>query len=315
MSAHPVIKNTTDVLKAYKPPGFKGNSLYQVGDFFLRSLKEESIHLRASSMAYSFFLSFFPFLLFVLTLIAFVPFYDLKSAFLENLEVILPESTFKAIKGTVMDILQNQRGGLLSFGLIAAIYFSSNGMLNIINALNRSISTSNKRTIIQKRILAIGLTLGAITIIILSITSTIFLSGLETKWVQNSWFPKWIIFFIFFILQLSILLFTLLIIISGIYHFAPARSSILPKFTFITPGSILSTFLIVCTTFIMQYYVNNIVAYNTIYGSIGAVIAFLLLLYFNANCILIGFELNKSIGMAHNSRLESRPHIIKKITE
>jgi membrane protein len=114
---------------------------------------------------------------------------------------------------------------------------------------------------------------------------------------------------------MAILVLGLLIIVSGIYHYAPIRSKLYPKFTFVTPGSILTTLLIISTTLILQYYINNIVAYNTIYGSIGAVIAFLLLLYFNANCILIGFELNRSIGMAQNSRLESRPHIIKKIND
>lgn len=312
---HPLVLRFFALLKLYKPPGFKGNSLFDVGAFFFKSLREENIHLRASSMAYSFFLAFFPFLLFVLTLVAFVPFYDLKNGFLENLQGVLPDSTFKAIQSTVVDILQNQRGGLLSFGLITAIYFSSNGVMNIINALNRSVSGKEKRKVIPKRFLAIGMTIAIILVIIATVTITLFFNNAEFKLIDHSWLPNWLIFIFFFLIRMAILVLGLLIIVSGIYHYAPIRSKLYPKFTFVTPGSILTTLLIISTTLILQYYINNIVAYNTIYGSIGAVIAFLLLLYFNANCILIGFELNRSIGMAQNSRLESRPHIIKKIND
>ncbi len=310
---HAITVQVVKLLKRYNPPGFKGNSLYAVGKFFLDSLRQENIHLRASSLAYSFFLSLFPFLLFLLTLIAYIPIDQLKEEFLVSLNLVLPESSFSALKGTVNDILRNQRGGLLSLGLIAAIYFSSNGIMTIISALNRNVPKIERRALIQKRLLAIGLTLGMMIILIIIVGLLVLTASVEGHLLSIEWLPGWLCAICFFLINTLILTIGLLVIISGFYYLAPVKRAHVSQFTFISPGSLLTTFLIICTTLILQYYINNIYAYNTVYGSIGAIIALLVLLYFNANCILIGYELNRSINKAIDSRLESRPYIIKKI--
>lgn len=312
---HAITVQLVKVLKGYKPLGFKGNSLYAVGKFFIDSLRQENIHLRASSLAYSFFLSLFPFLLFLLTLIAYIPIHDLKEEFLISLNLVLPKSSFSTLQSTVEDILKKQRGGLLSFGLIAAIYFSSNGIMTIISALNRSVPKKERRALYQKRILAIGLTIGMMVILIAIVGLLVLMTSLEMDLESIEWLPEWLIMICFFLVNTLILMFGLLVIISGFYYLAPVKRAHVSQFTFISPGSILTTFLIICTTLIFQYYINNIYAYNTIYGSIGAIIALLVLLYFNANCILIGFELNRSISKAIDSRLENRPYIIKKMDD
>lgn len=310
----PFVIRIVDILKTYKPWGFKGNSFYAVGKFFIDSMRQENIHLRASSLAYSFFLSLFPFLLFLLTLIAYIPVDNLKEEFLMNLSRLLPETSFSALKGTIVDILQNQRGGLLSIGLLTAIFFSSNGIMTLITALNRSLPIKTRRPLMKKRTLAIGMTIVLILILILTITILLWLNLTEVNLLKSAWLSKWIVIVVFFLLETGTLMLSLLVIISGIYYVAPAQRKG-KEFTFISPGSMLATFLIIGTTVILQYYINNIFAYHSLYGSIGAIIALLVLLYFNAMCILVGFELNRSIEKAINSRLESRPHILKNMDE
>jgi membrane protein len=309
----PFIRQLILFLKGTKPPGFKGNSLYDVGSFFMHFLLKENIHLRASSMAYSFFLSLFPFLLFLLTLIAYVPLGDLKSELLENLNRVLPSSSFNAIKHTVTDILQNERGGLLSVGFAAAIYFSSNGIMTIVSALNRNTAKELKRSIIKKRLTAIWITLTSMIVLILLMLALFFMHQIELKWMEIQFLPNWCISGAIFIIEALVLSFGLLLLISGVYYFAPANKSIVRQFHFFSPGSILATFLIISTAFVFQFYVNNIFQYNSVYGSIGAVIALLLLLYFTASCIIIGFELNLSIDKAVNSKLDSRQFILKNL--
>lgn len=309
----PFIKQLIDFLKSAKPPGFKGNSLYDVGSFFMHFLLKDNIHLRASSMAYSFFLSLFPFLLFLLTLIAYVPLGDLKNELLDNLNIVLPSSSFAAIKVTVTDILQNERGGLLSIGFLATIYFSSNGIMTIISALNRNTAKELKRSIIKKRVTAIWITLGSMLVLILLMLALFFMNQLELKWIALDLLPGWCTSVLIFLIEATTLSFGLLLLIAGIYYFAPANRSIVKQFHFFSPGAILATVLIISTAFIFQFYVNNIFQYNSIYGSIGAVIALLLLLYFTASCIIIGFELNRSIDKAINSKLDSRQFILKKL--
>ena len=301
-------------LKDITRQGFKGNSLYAVGKFFLDSLRQENIHLRASSLAYSFFS--FPVSIFIILVNPHCIYTNRpvkKRSFWLVLNLVLPESSFSALKGTVNDILRNQRGGLLSLGLIAAIYFSSNGIMTIISALNRNVPKIERRALIQKRLLAIGLTLGMMIILIIIVGLLVLTASVEGHLLSIEWLPGWLCAICFFLINTLILTIGLLVIISGFYYLAPVKRAHVSQFTFISPGSLLTTFLIICTTLILQYYINNIYAYNTVYGSIGAIIALLVLLYFNANCILIGYELNRSINKAIDSRLESRPYIIKKI--
>ncbi len=269
--------------------------------------------MRASSLAYSFFLSLFPFLLFLLTLIAYVPVDNLKEEFLTNMELVLPSTTFSALEGTVKDILQNQRGGLLSLGLIASIYISSNGLMTIITALNRHIDKRKRRSLIQKRALAIGMTIVLIVILLVVAAALLYMGMLQSSLEDAKILPSWLLFVLFLIIKVGVLMFTLYVVVSGIYYFAPCTPRKEKVFHFVSPGSTLTTILIVITTLILQYYINNINSYNSVYGSIGAVIALLILMYFNASCILIGFELNRSIDRAINAKLESRPFIIRQM--
>lgn len=308
--AHPAFINFVAMLKHHKPQGFKGNSLYEVGGFFVKAMRKEDIHLRASSLAYSFFLSIFPMLLFLLTLIAYLPGESLKNQIIMDMELVLPKSSFSAISSTVKDILKNQRSGLLSIGLLAAIFFSSNGMLTLLNSLNRSITNKYTRTMLQKRLLAIGLTFFVILLLILTGAVLLFFDYTQTKLMKQTFIPDLLIQIIFFLAEVLMLMGALFVIISSIYYYAPATKK---TFKFISPGSIVATILIILTTLILQFYINNIHTYNKIYGSIGAVIALLIILYFNSNCILIGFELNRSIDKAKDEKHESRPHILKKL--
>jgi membrane protein len=77
-----------------------------------------------------------------------------------------------------------------------------------------------------------------------------------------------------------------------IYKYAP---HIKEKWPLLSPGSILSTFLMLATTLGFSYWVNNFSAYNKVYGSIGTVLIVMTLIYINALILLIGFELNVSI--------------------
>jgi membrane protein len=91
--------------------------------------------------------------------------------------------------------------------------------------------------------------------------------------------------------------------ISFIYHFGPATQK---KWEFITPGSSLATLLSIVSTLAFGYFVNNFGAYNQVYGSLGALIVFMLLMNINALVLLVGFELNNSIDMNKRLKLDSQ---------
>ena len=277
-----------------KPIGFAGLSLYDVAIFFWKGLMEGAITTRASSLAFNFFLAFFPSIIVFFTLIPYIPIEGLQETLMELLAVVLPPSTNEITFTTLDDIINNPRGGLLSLGFILALYFSTNGINSLIEAFNSSYHIREIRPLIQQRILSLGLTLLLSVMLIIAIGLIIFGTVVVNYLVENSIitssaadliiYGKWMV-------MLAMLFFG----ISILFHLGPALKS---KWKLFTPGSIFTTIFIIITSIGFNYYINNFSQYNKIYGSIGTLMIILLWMYFNSIILLTGFELNASISNA-----------------
>lgn len=280
-----------EVVKKIKPLGFTGLSLYDVSVFFIKGLQEGAITTRASSLAFNFFLAFFPSIIVFFTLIPYIPIDGFQQTLMEIISNVLPPSTNSATFSTLEDIINNQRGGLLSIGFILALYFSTNGMSSLIQAFNSSYHIRENESIIKHQMLSILLTIVISALVFLTIILIIFGKAAiiymidyqlinENKLVLlNS--AKW-----------AILIFMLFLGITTIFNLGPAIKSQIKIFS---PGAILATLFIILTSIVFSYYIDNFSQYNKIYGSIGTLIIILLWIYFNAIFLLIGFELNASI--------------------
>ena len=110
---------------------------------------EGAITTRASSLAFNFFLAFFPSIIVFFTLIPYIPIAGLQETLIELLSVVLPPSTNEITFNTLDDIINNPRGGLLSIGFILALYFSANGMSSLIEALNSSYHINEYRSLLK----------------------------------------------------------------------------------------------------------------------------------------------------------------------
>ena len=163
------MSNLTQILKKIKPLGFRGLSLYDVTVFFIRGLQEGAITTRASSLAFNFFLAFFPSIIVFFTLIPYIPIDGFQETLMEILSNILPPSTNSATFNTLEDIINNQRGGLLSLGFILALYFSTNGMSSLIQALNSSYHIRENESIVKHQLLSIILTIITSALVFLTI--------------------------------------------------------------------------------------------------------------------------------------------------
>ncbi len=282
------------IARRIKPIGFAGLSLYDVAIFFWKGLMEGAITTRASSLAFNFFLAFFPSIIVFFTLIPYIPIEGLQETLMELLAVVLPPSTNEITFTTLDDIINNPRGGLLSLGFILALYFSTNGINSLIEAFNSSYHIREIRPLIQQRILSLGLTLLLSVMLIIAIGLIIFGTVVvnylvETEIITSSAadliiYGKWMV-------MLAMLFFG----ISILFHLGPALKS---KWKLFTPGSIFATIFIIITSIGFNYYINNFSQYNKIYGSIGTLMIILLWMYFNSIILLTGFELNASISNA-----------------
>ena len=284
-----------------KPIGFTGLSIYDVAIFFWKGLMEGSITTRASSLAFNFFLAFFPSIIVFFTLIPYIPIDGLQETLMELLAVVLPPSTNEITFQTLEDIISNPRGGLLSVGFILALYFSTNGINSLIEAFNSSYHIREIRPLIQQRILSLGLTLLLSIMLIIAIGLIIFgtvvVNYLVSSEIITTGAADLIIYGKWFVM-LAMLFFG----ISILFHLGPALKS---KWKLFTPGSIFATIFIIITSIGFNYYINHFSQYNKIYGSIGTLMIILLWMYFNSIILLTGFELNASISNAKQKRVNS----------
>ena len=280
-----------EISKIIKPWGLKGLSSYDVAIFFWKGLMEGSITTRASSLAFNFFLAFFPSIIVFLTLIPYIPITGLQETLMDLLSVVLPQSTNKITFETLDDIINNPRGGLLSLGFILALYFATNGINSLIEAFNASFHVRESRSLIRQRILSLGLTLLLSIMLIIAIILIIFgelsINYLtEYELISNN-AGKLILYGKWFIILLM-----LFFGISTLFHLGPALKN---KWKLFTPGSIFATIFIIITSIGFNYYINHFAQYNKVYGSIGTLMIILLWMYFNSIILLTGFELNASI--------------------
>lgn len=276
-------------------PGFQKIPIYDVGEFFLRELFKGDLQIRARAIAFSFFLAIFPAIIFLFTLIPYVPIAGFQERLLSLLQSMLPYNTYDTAYKTIEEIIVRQNGGLLSFGFILALIVSTNGVFALIEGFNKTIM-HEKRKGWKQRLVALYLTVLLATLLIIAILLIIItevilhyfnnhILNLDQSSVYLLLAGKYLI--------LILLCFTA---ISSLYFFGPSGGS--KKWHFFSPGSILATILIAVTSIAFNFFILNFGQYNKIYGSIGTLIVILIYLNFNCIQLLIGFELNNAIEKA-----------------
>jgi membrane protein len=280
-------------------PFFDGVPIYDVMVFFWRSIVNGSITTRASAIAFSFFIAFFPAILFLFTLIPYIPIDNFQNELFQLIQELLPESAFLTVEDTVSDIIMQPRGGLLSLGFFMALIFSTNGIASMMSAFDATIHSIERRSWLSQRLAAILLLI--ILSVLLTLAITLLTGGQiaigylkEQEIIRDSFsvffltFGKWIVIIMLFFFAYSFL-----------YYMAPAKKT---KWRFISAGGSLATILSIIALAGFSYYINNFSQYNKLYGSIGTLLIVLFLMYIMSLILLIGFELNASIYQAHTEK-------------
>jgi membrane protein len=287
-----IVKSFVAWLKRRSFAGFDGYPLWDVGKFFIDGLQKGNLGIRAGGVAFNFFISIFPLIIFFFTLIPYIPMPNFQSELLGFLNDLLPNSAYLLFKNTIEDTVIKQRGSLLSLGFFLMLLFSSNGALAIVHAFNATHHDIETRSALNRRKIAIILVLiisllvtTAITLVTISNRLAVRVLNLD---ILNSSTVYYVVGFIKWVIIIALFYFST----SFLYYFAPSRKS---RFRFITPGASLATIIQVIATLGFSYYVNNFGQYNKLYGSIGTIIVVMMLLYITAFAVILGFELNASI--------------------
>jgi membrane protein len=288
-------------------PGFGKLPLYTVMVFFFQEIARESILNKASSLAYNFMLAVFPGIIFLFTLIPYIPVDNFQEQLMELIQLALPKNAYEILEATLEDIIKRQNGGLLSAGFVLCTFFATNGMTTLMMSFNKASLSKESRTWFQRRIVALALSLAIVLALAVGIAlyagSNYLINYLKT---HIDYDLKWFWAFLIKVAQWSILFSIYFFTVSLIYKFGPSSTK---KWKLFTPGATLATLLAMLSFSFFTFYINNFGAYNKLYGSIGTLIVVMIWMYINALILIIGFELNASIALSKQSIKIVKPRI------
>jgi membrane protein len=260
-----------------------------VAKFFYREVNNSKLSERAAAVTYNFIMAIPPTMLFLFSLIPYLPLRDVQQTILDTIQIIAPnKNIFESISGIIIDFMNTERRDLLSFGVLMTVFFSSNGMMGLMKTFDRSLPVYVKRSGYRRRWTALKLTVLIIMVAIATIAALIVQTEALNDIITSA-LGSLIPVRIFSILIIIALIFCTICII---YTYGPSLSD---RFNFISPGSVFATLLSVVSTAVFFFLINNFLNYNKVYGSIGTLIALLVWLYLNTVIILLGYELNISI--------------------
>ena len=276
--------------KKIKIPGANGLTLYDLLELYGTGILKGTFSSRASAIAYSFFMALFPFLLFILNLIPYVPIDRFQTRFLVFIEELLPAQTAEFFYPTIADIAVNARGGLLSVAIIFALFFSANGVNAIFSAFEYSFHVTINRNFFKQYGVAVLVAIFLALLLLLTVGVIVYGEYVIANLVGKSYLSDdvfWIT-----TLQYTVFVVMIYIIIATLYYFGTKEGK---QFKFISIGAVVTTLLFVLTTYLFTIYIDNFSNYNELYGSIGALLIMMLYIWINANLLLLGFELNISL--------------------
>lgn len=275
-------------------PGFDGAPLYDVIIFFLKETARESLVERAAAMSFNFLLAIPPFFIFILTLVPYIPLQNIEPTLYDLAESLTPNySSYIVVRDMIHDFLYTQRNTLLSFSFILSFYYSSNGVMGMLNSFDKMLPGFNQRTWWQTRLTALKLTIFLVLLLLVTVALIITQGAILKLIMQELNIRDSFSQFIIGLVRWTLIILLFFSIISVIYRFGPATKK---KWKFISAGSTFATISMIVVTLGFSFYVTNFAQYNQIYGSIGTILVIMLVVYFNSFILLVGFELNTSIS-------------------
>ena len=293
----PVVKQLIAITKAIKLKTLEGLSLYDILELYVLGIFKGAFSYRASSIAFSFFMALFPFALFILNLIPFIPLENFQADFLEFVEEGVPPNTYDAIEAILRDIMETSHQGLLSSGFILSILLMTNGINAILGGFEMSAHFTITRGFFRQYFISLAISLVLSMILLITVAAIVIAEVMIQKinirgYVADVSVIEWS--------RYGFILLMILITTSILYKFGAKETS---SIAFISYGAVFTTILIVISSYIFGIYVTKFAKYNELYGSIGTLLVLMFYIWINCMVLLLGFELNATISKLKRKNL------------
>jgi membrane protein len=274
--------------------GQRKAKLDEIGKSLIKPIEEfieDDMTTYAAALAYQTLFSLFPFVLFLVALLGFLQIPAFFDWLLDQARTVLPEQAMGIVEQVIGQIRGQSSGGLLSLGIIIALWAASSAVRMLMNALNAAYDVAEDRPAWKRYLLSIFYTIVLAVVIILAVG--LMLVGPQVmEWLadQIGLGPLFVTLWAWLRLPVAILL--LVVVVALVYYLFP---NVDQPFRFITPGSVLAVVVWIAASFGFSFYVSNFASYSATYGSLGAVIVLLLYFFVSAAVLLFGAEVNAQI--------------------
>jgi membrane protein len=283
----PLVRNLVHILKKVKLPWLAGLSLYDLLELYGLGIIESALTYHASAIAFSFFMALFPFALFILNLIPFIPIEGFQEDFLMFVKEGVPPNTYDAIYKIISDILNNSDSGLLSSGFLLSIFLMANGLNGILGGFQTSRHVLVKRGFIRQFLVALAMSLLLSLLLIVTVSTIVVFEVIIQKTVFSDQVQLIVLGRYAFVILM------ILITTSILFKFGTKYSN---ERAFISIGSVFTTILIILDSYLFGIWVIQFSQYNELYGSIGTLLVLMFYIWINCMILLLGFELNGTVN-------------------
>jgi membrane protein len=200
-----------------------------------QEISDDNVYNGAAALGYYLTLAIFPAMILLMTIIPYLPIDRVDEAIMDMLGQALPAEAYDMVAGIVTEVTQEQRGGLLSFSLLATLWAASTGMYAIMQQLNITYGVEEARSFVRARATAIILSL-LFGLLVIGAFSLIVLGGVIQDWLGTRLGFSDALIMVFAAFRWVVIVLALLLGFAMIYRYAP---NVEQKFVFITPGSVL----------------------------------------------------------------------------
>ena len=299
------------LIKTLKRIRFRGGkvSLFFIFKIFIEKLQKDEILERANAVAFSFTIAVFPAVIMIFTLIPFIHSYIPEvdgPAIMEFMSQIMPPSVYQSVEVTINDIVSHSRGELLTFNALLALFLASNGTVSLMSAFNSRYKAGRKRSYLKTRLVATGLTVMLAVVVILSVLLLVvgqvvmdYIVGLSPIEISSDTIN------LVLVLRFLVLFIVFLLAISVLYYFG---AEVHKNWAFFSIGSFTATLLSLAASYTFSSYISSFGTYNKLYGSIGAMLAFMIWVMIISIILLTCYELNASIHYCIQLTKDKRNH-------
>jgi len=268
---------------------FGGLTLKELAVSTWREANEDNVFGASAELAYYFLLALFPMLLFLISLVGFLP--GVQESIFHALASVVPRQVMEMVTKTLNDVVSNRSRKLLSFGILGTLWAASGGVAALMGTLNTAYHVKEGRSFWKVRLIAVGLTV-LLSLLVIGGTALIMFGDKLSAWLAAGLGLGTLFAVLWGMVDYLLGLALLLLGVEVIYYFAP---NIKLRWHWVTPGAVFAVVALILVSLLFSLYLRMAPSYSATYGSLGAVIILMLWLYLMGLVLLVGGEINSEI--------------------